>query len=1847
MSTQSSSNQISLHFPNLKKSLQFRQVEESESDNLFHDHIQGKDGNAEDVQMADHLIPIEELLQIPILGLAETWLENEPPYSITTWDDLVLKLLNRFYPYSKTRELKKEITNFQQVFGETFIEAWERFKDLLRKCPHHGFLPLHQIDFFYNELSQSDQDSLNSASALRHHISSMQETNNRNQEATIQLIQNQMGQIEKAFQERPLDKGQETETITKVVEIPSSYSTPLVPLLETLPLFTPKPKENLKPNPHQPLIPYPSRLKEEKFQALENPTRRVNHFVYRIDNVNKFPIENNSMSGNPTPSSDSVVEFDIKEKSSGSTTTHSDYSLLDYEAFFFGDDHIEEKSSGSTTTHYDFSLPEYDSFIFDLSINLFSPADRGAFYHEEFTYELTHIISPPEYDYFYFDLEADPREFTSVLKEYIFDLSTKGLTNYALWDVIENGKSFKLVAETTTDDAGTSTTIIPSPVTIEEKAKKKNDVKARSMLLMALLNEHLMTFNQYKDAKTFPYSTSEVPTVFGVSIASPQVSTANLSDATVYAFLANQPNVYQLVHEDLEQIHENDLEEMDLKWQLALLGMRSKRFFQKTGKKITINGSDIAGYDKSKVECFNCHKMGHFSIECRVPRNQENKTKNQETTRRTVNVENTSSKAMVAIDGAEFAELRVKNYGVTPIKVVTQTSSVKISAPVKENIGAPLIEDCKSDEEDKVESPPEKERKNVEPSVNKARCKYHQRERMVNGTNHSRVNHNAIIVPKAMLTRTGLKLVNSIRPINPKRNFFKKINTAKEKVNTARPNSAVLNVVRENKGKPVKASTCWVWRPIKLDSASIVLKKHTYIDARGRSKSEFDGGYVTFEGGAKGGKITGKGTIRTDKLDFEDVYFVNELQFNLFSVSQMCDKKNNVLFTDTECFVLSYDFKLADESYVLLKVPRKNNMYSVDIKNINRVMNEFCEDKGIKKKYSVARTPQQNRVAERRNRTLIEAARTMLADSKLPITFWAKAVNNAWYVRNRLLVVKPHFKTHYELFRGRTHALSFMRPFGCHVTILNTLDHLGKFDGKSDERFFVGYSTNSKAFRVYNTRTRKVEENLYIKFLENKPLIAGDGPTWLFDIDTLTESMNYVPVSAGTNFNDFVGKGASFDADSDGVNLDTDGSSTERKIDNQERPNDENSTKDINTVGPSINTASLNINTASPTVNTVRLSDDYFGANNDMKSLDGVELDISNLSTTYPVPTTPNTRINKDHSFDNVIGDMHSGVQTRRMTVTTDEQGFISAIYEEKTHVDLYTCLFAYFLSQEEPKRITNALKDPAWVEAMQEELLLFHLQKVWTLVDFPRGKRAIGTKWVFRNNKDKRGIVIRNKARLVAQGCTQEEGIDYDEVFASVARIEAIRMFLAYASFMGFLVYQMDVKSAFLWKKLSMVCIKLQEPELTFFLGLQVKQKSDGIFIGQDKYVDKILRKFKYEDVKPASTSMDKEKALLKYSNGDDVDVYLYRSMIGSLMYLTSFRPDIMFVVCTCAKFQVSPKVSHFYVVKRIFRYLKDHPKLGLWYPKDSSFDLVTYTDSNYAGASLDRKSTSRGCQLLGSRLISWQCKKQIVVVTSTTEAKYVAAASYYGQVLWIQNQLLDYGYNFMKTKTRTERIGIRIPQSNVPSSAAYEAITKEMHDGLGRATITASSLAADEQGETQETAKHRIEFSTASPQKDDDDTTLAKLLLNIQRSAAKDKGKGIMQEPELPKKIKERERIQLSLDKELAQKLYAEELAKETARQEQKKYNLEKALELQKQLEERKEDKNRGGYKQSYFKGLRYEDIRPIFERVCDQNHTFIPMDYEIEKEVMKRFGFDLQQESSKKQKLDEQAEVQVDSD
>ncbi|GJZ47094.1 putative ribonuclease H-like domain-containing protein [Tanacetum coccineum] len=533
-----------------------------------------------------------------------------------------------------------------------------------------------------------------------------------------------------------------------------------------------------------------------------------------------------------------------------------------------------------------------------------------------------------------------------------------------------------------------------------------------------------------------------------------------------------------------------------------------------------------------------------------------------------------------------------------------------------------------------------------------------------------------------------------------------------------------------------------------------------------------------------------------------------------------------------------------------------------------------------------------------------------------------------------------------------------MRPFGCPVTILNTLDPLGKFDGKVDEGFLVGYFINSKAFRVFNTRTRKVEENLHITFLENKPNVSGSGPDWLFDIDLLTNSMNYEPVTVGNQTNRNAGIKDNVDAvpaqqyillpffpDSpqsleDAVADDAGKKITKEPANEGERNGQEKEGETSNKEGDQH-------------VQDLRAKLDKLL----VQQKEGYANSTNRVSTVSPSVSAAGQSFANDLPTDPLMPDLED---------TTDllNTGIFSGAYDDE---DM------------EPKKVTQALTDPSWIEAMQDELLQFRLQKVWILVDSPKGKHAIKTKWVYRNKKDERGIIVRNKARLVSQGYTQEEGIDYDEVFAPVARIEAIRLFFAYASFMGFIVYQMDAKSAFLYGTIEE----------------EVKQKDDGIFISQDKYVADILKKFDFVTVKTASTPNETTKALLKNEEAEDVDVHLYRSMIGSLMYLIASRPDIMFAVCAYARFQVTPKVSHLYAVKRIFRYLKGQHKLGFWYPRDSPFDLEAFLDSDYAGASLDRKSTTGGCQFLGKRLISWQCKTQTIVANSTTEVEYVAAAN------------------------------------------------------------------------------------------------------------------------------------------------------------------------------------------------------------------------------------------------------------
>nr|GEX87068.1 hypothetical protein [Tanacetum cinerariifolium] len=482
-----------------------------------------------------------------------------------------------------------------------------------------------------------------------------------------------------------------------------------------------------------------------------------------------------------------------------------------------------------------------------------------------------------------------------------------------------------------------------------------------------------------------------------------------------------------------------------------------------------------------------------------------------------------------------------------------------------------------------------------------------------------------------------------------------------------------------------------------------------------------------------------------------------------------------VITDDYSRFTWVFFLATKDETSSILKtfVTGLENQLSFKVKVIksdngtefkNSGLNQFCGIKGIKREFSVPKTPQQNGIAERKNRTLIEAARTMLADSLLPIPFWAEAVNTACYVQYWVLVTKPQNKIPYELLHGRTPNIGFMRPFGCHVTIFNTLDSLGKFEGNVDEGFLVGYSVNSKAFRVFNSRTHIVQETLHVNFLENKPNVAGTGPTWLFDIDSLTRTINYQPVIVGNQSNPSAGFQEEFDARKVGKEANqqymlflmwSTGSTNPQNKEGDATFNDkehvvEQPESTVN-LSPSSSALSREQDDITKKKNKGKKSKDIIYSDHENV---GADADFNNLETSITVSLIPTTRIHNAYPISQIIGTQKGTSSSQRSKLDRSYTGRASSVQNAES----------------------------------------------LDLVNLPHGKRVIGTKWVYKNKKNERGIVVRNKARLVAQGHTQEEGIDYEEVFAPVARIESIRLFLAYASFMGFMVYQMDVKSAFLY---------------------------------------------------------------------------------------------------------------------------------------------------------------------------------------------------------------------------------------------------------------------------------------------------------------------------------------------------------------------------------------------------------------------------------------------------------------
>nr|GEW29360.1 hypothetical protein [Tanacetum cinerariifolium] len=739
---------------------------------------------------------------------------------------------------------------------------------------------------------------------------------------------------------------------------------------------------------------------------------------------------------------------------------------------------------------------------------------------------------------------------------------------------------------------------------------------------------------------------------------------------------------------------------------------------------------------------------------------------------------------------------------------------------------------------------------------------------------------------------------------------------------------------------------------------------------------------------------------------------------------------------------------------------------------------------------SVARTPEQNGVVERRNRTLVEAARTMLSAAKFTLFFWAEAIATTCFIQNRSLVIPRHEKIPYHIINDRKPSVKFFHIFGSLCYIVRDGENLDKMKEKCDACIFVGYSTQSRPYMVFNKRTRVIVETIHVNF-DELPQMASDHVT-----GTVTTS-NELDLLFSLIFDELLNGSTQVVSKSSAV------TTADAPLNTQTT---HEPTCQVPTQAPTV-TSTENINQAETNSKNALVEDDEFINNfctpvQDRGETSSRHVDSLNMHTFYQRHPSEH-HWTKDHPLEQVIRNPSQSVRTRRQLESNGEM-----------------CMFALTVSQTEPKNIKEAMVDSALIESMQEELHQFDRLDLWELVDRPLCKNVINIKWLWKNKRDEENTVIQNKSHLVAKGYAQKEGVNFEESFAPVARLEAVRLFIAYAAHKSFTVYKMDVKTTFLYGPLKVevyvnqpdgfvdpyhpdkvyrlkkalyglkqapracwsskkqdctsmssakaeyvslsaccaqvlwirtqltnygfhfdkipmycdskaaiailcnpvqhsrtkhidvryhfikenvekgivelffvrteyqladlftkalsedrkeMCIEFEKMmhkkyqmssigDFIFFLGLQVKQKEEGIFISQDKYVNEILNKFGFSDVKTASTPMETHKTLLKDEKEEDVDEHLFR---------------------------INPKISHLRAVKRIFRYLKGQPKLGIWYPKDSPFDLVAYTNSDDARASLDKKSTTGGCQFLGYRLISWQCKKQTVVANSITEAE------------------------------------------------------------------------------------------------------------------------------------------------------------------------------------------------------------------------------------------------------------------
>ncbi|KAL8093557.1 hypothetical protein AgCh_035440 [Apium graveolens] len=650
-----------------------------------------------------------------------------------------------------------------------------------------------------------------------------------------------------------------------------------------------------------------------------------------------------------------------------------------------------------------------------------------------------------------------------------------------------------------------------------------------------------------------------------------------------------------------------------------------------------------------------------------------------------------------------------------------------------------------------------------------------------------------------------------------------------------------------------------------------------------------------------------------------------------------------VIVDDYSRFTWVLFLRTKDEAFVEFKdlITNLETKYSFKLKTIHsdhggefeKDFITFCKSRGITHEFSAPRTPQQNGVVERKNRTLQETARTLLHESKLPRKFCAEAVHTSCYVLNRVLIHPILLKTPYELLKKRTPNISYFRVFGSKYFILDTQNNRGKFDAKSTEGIFLGYSTTSKAYRVYNSVKNKVEESINITFNESSRNIS--------QIDEATadlSSHSQMRQSHSEKSQSHSDKSSSQDSPGPSQSSDNSSGSTQASDESSGSPKTPDSVSNVNSVTPPDKSSPAEMRQSLLNETTpIHFQED----NSNEEEMSNIQLPKS-------------SRTVKNHPPDNLLTDLDQGISTR------------SRLHN--------LCAFCAFVAEFEPKNAQEAVADENWSVAMQEELNQFERCDVWELVPPPQDAKIIGTRWVFKNKKDEDGNIIRNKARLVAQGYNQQEGIDYDETYAPVARLESIRILMAFTAHKKFKLYQMDVKSAFLngylkeevyvkqppgfihekypnyvYKLKKSVYGLRQSPRcwyerLSQFLvnngfirGLQINQSNAGIFIHQGKYIKDLLKRFALDHVTPKSTPMSTSVKLTKDEQ-----------------------------------------------------------------------------DADYAGSQVDRKSTSGACEFLGDCLVAWHSKKQTSVALSTAKGEYIAVGSCYAQILWMQQTFQDFGISY-----------------------------------------------------------------------------------------------------------------------------------------------------------------------------------------------------------------------------------------